>query len=334
MSGGTVYDLRIADALRDDGWRVAMHELPGRFPLPDAATANAAGALLARLGDGGTVVFDGLALPAFERALGDHAARLRPFALVHHPTADETGLPPEESERLFAIERAIFAAMRGLIVPSPAMVRRLADFGVASGRVAVVEPGVEPAARSTGSGGPVAVLLCVASLTPRKGHDLLLAALADCADLDWRLVCAGPTDADPATAASVRALANRLGLSARVSLVGPQRGGDLDALYAAADVFVLASRYEGYGMAYAEAMARGVPIVASGAGAVADTVPDTAGDVAPVEDRAALAAALRRMISDPAYRRAKADGAWAAGRALPRWADSADRFGRFLLGGG
>ena len=330
MSGGTFYDRHIAAALRADGWHVTLDEVPGRFPLRDGATADAADALLAELRDGETVVFDGLALPAFERALEGNAARLRPFALIHHPTADETGLSPDESARLFGIERGLFAAMRGLIVPSPAMVRRLGDFGVAAQRVCVVEPGVERAARSTGSGGHEALLLCVASLTPRKGHDLLLAALGDCADLAWRLVCAGPTDADPPTTAAVEDLADRLGLSSRVSFVGPQRGGDLEALYASADVFVLTSRYEGYGMVYAEAMARGLPIVASGAGAVPDTVPDAAGDVVAVGDRAALVAALRRIIADPAYRRGKADGSWAAGRALPRWEESATRFGRFL----
>ena len=132
-------------------------------------------------------------------------------------------------------------------------------------------------------------------------------------------------ESDPATTEAVTAAIRRLGLSARVRLAGPQVGPDLDAHYAASDIFVLASRYEGYGMVFAEAMAHGLPVVASGAGAVRDTVPDAAGIVVPVDDRRALAAALRRMIADPEFRRARAEGAWEAGQALPRWPDTAAR---------
>lgn len=326
MSGGTRYDCRLIDALRDAGWHIELHELPGRFPLADLVTAAAAATLLDGIADGETVVFDGLALPAFDAVLERHAARLTLLALVHHPTADETGLSKTACRRLFDIERRLFASLGRVVVPSPAMARRLADFGVAADRVDVAAPGIEPAARARGSDGAAPALLCVATLTPRKGHVALLEALSDCTDLAWALDCVGPLDSDPPTTAAIAAAIDRLGLSDRVRLLGTRTGADLEACYAAADLFVLASRYEGYGMVFAEAMARGLPIVASGDGAVRDTVPDAAGIVVPVDDRAALADALRRLIADPAFRRAKADGAWAAGRALPRWSDTAARF--------
>jgi len=325
MSGGTVYDLRVLDELQRAGWDIALYELPGRFPLADRVAITGAAAVIEDIPDGDTVLVDGLALPAFDGALHRHAARLVPLAIVHHPTADETGLTGADSARLFEIETRLFASLRRIVVPSPAMARRLGDFGVAADCIAVAEPGIEPAQRSSGSGGTPVSLLCVATLTPRKGHAALLDALADCADLDWTLVCAGPADADAATTTAIEAAIRRHGLAERVRLVGPQMGAALDALYDAADVFVLASRYEGYGMVFAEAMARGLPVVASGAGAVRDTVPDAAGIVVPVDDRKALADALRRMIAEPGFRRKKADGAWAAGQGLSRWSDTAAR---------
>jgi glycosyltransferase involved in cell wall biosynthesis len=331
-SGGTIYDRRVIELLRGMGWRVELHELPGRFPLVDAVTADAASALLAAIPDRALVVIDGLALPAFDGALGRHAERLAIAGLIHHPTADETGLSAAESAHLFAIERRLFDLLRRIIVPSPAMARRLEDFAVPAGRIRVVTPGVEPAQRSAGSAGGPVQLLCVASLTPRKGHVALLEALADCCDLDWRLVCAGPSDQSAATEGCVKAAIARLGLGNRVRLAGPQVGHALERLYAAAGVFVLASRYEGYGMVFAEAMVRGLPVVASGAGAVADTVPAAAGVVVPVGERAALVAALRRVIGDPAFRQGKAEGAWQAGRSLPRWADTAAAFAQALSG--
>jgi glycosyltransferase involved in cell wall biosynthesis len=331
-TGGTIYDRRVLEALRRSSWRIDLHELPGRFPLADAATVRAAASLLAAIPDGSRVALDGLALPAFAESLPQHAARLSLTGLVHHPTADETGLDAAASARLFAAERALFALLRRLIVPSPAMARRLADFAVPAERIRVATPGVEPAERAKGSAGGPLHLLCVASLTPRKGHVALLEALSDCADLDWRLTCAGPLDLDAETARRATKAVGRLGLSERVHMAGPQFGAALDDLYAGSDLFVLASRYEGYGMVFAEALARGLPIVASGAGAVAETVPDAAGIVVPVGDRDALAAALRRMIGDAAYRGRAADVAWQAGQSLPRWDDTADAFARALAG--
>jgi len=331
-SGGTIYDRRVIELLRAMGWRVELHELPGRFPMADAVTVDAASALLTAIPDRALLVIDGLALPAFDGALGRHAERLVIAGLIHHPTADETGLNDADAARLFAIEQRLFGLMRRVIVPSPAMARRLEDFGVPAGRIRVVVPGVEPAQRSAGTASGPVQLLCVASLTPRKGHVALLEALAECCDLDWRLVCAGPSDQSAGTEGCVMAAIARLGLGNRVRLVGPQVGHALERLYAAADVFVLTSRYEGYGMVFAEAMVRGLPIVASGAGAVADTVPAAAGVVVPVGDRDALVAALRRMIGDPAFRQGKAEGAWRAGRSLPRWADTAAAFAQALPG--
>ncbi len=331
-SGGTIYDRRVIELLRGWGWQVELHELPGRFPIADETAAAAASALLAAIPDRALVVIDGLALPAFEDVLARHVERLVIAGLIHHPTADETGLSAAEAARLFAVEQRLFGLLRRIVVPSPAMARRLADFAVPAGRVRVVAPGVEPAQRSAGSAGGPVQLLCVASLTPRKGHAALLEALADCHDLGWRLVCAGPSDQGADTEARVKEAVARLNLGDRVRLVGQQIGHALENLYAAADVFVLASRYEGYGMVFAEAMAHGLPIVASGDGAVGDTVPGAAGIVVPAGDHDALVAALRRMIGDPAFRRGKAEGAWQAGRSLPRWADTAAAFAQALSG--
>lgn len=325
-TGGSLYDKRVIDELRRIGWRVDLHELPGRFPEADAAARDAAAAVLAGLPDSARVIVDGLALPAFEDALPDHAARLRPMALVHHPVSDETGLAPETKRDLRATECGLFENLCRIVVPSPAMARRLADFDVPADRVAVVEPGTDPAPRAQGSAGPTVQLLCVASLTPRKGHVGLIAALADCADLDWRLTCVGPTDHDPETTAAARRLLDETGLAARVTLAGEVRGDALEARYSAADLFVLASFYEGYGMAFAEAMARGLPVIASGGGAVADTVPEAAGMIVPAGDPAALATALRALISDAGLRAVKAAGAYRAGRALPDWPATAARF--------
>ena len=325
-TGGSIYDRRMLEALRRDDRRIVLHELAGDFPVTGGRTQQDAAAVLEGLSDGARLLIDGLALHAFAPSLARHADRLRPAALVHHPTSDETGLDAETRRLLQSTERDLLPRLRRVIVPSDAMRRRLSAAGVLPERVAVVPPGTDPAPRAVGSQGGAAHLLCVASITPRKGHEALIEALAACRDLDWRLTCAGPADRDRNTAARVAQAIAAHDLGDRVALAGEMHGSPLDDLYRSADIFVLASAYEGFGMAFAEAMARGLPIVASGDGAVRDTVPEAAGAVVPVGDVPALAAALRRMIADPAYRRRKADGAYRAGSALIDWPAAARRF--------
>jgi glycosyltransferase involved in cell wall biosynthesis len=195
----------------------------------------------------------------------------------------------------------------------------------------VAIPGIDPAPIATGSPTRRPHLLCVGTLTPRKGHRLLLEALAGVLDLDWTLACVGSAERDSATATQIRETIAVLGLSDRVSLVGEVSQEALSAAYARADVLVSASFYEGYGMALAEGLARGLPIVAVAAGAVADTVPPAAGLLVPPNDQAALSTALRQALGKPDIRRRLQEGALAAREGLPCWADTATAIERALL---
>ena len=95
-------------------------------------------------------------------------------------------------------------------------------------------------------------------------------------------------------------------------------------------MFVFASRFESYGMALAEAMAHGLPIVSTKAGAIPDTVSAGAALLVPPDDVAALAQALRRLISDQAERQRLAANARVAAAHLPRWSESARLFARAI----
>ena len=216
-----------------------------------------------------------------------------------------------------------------VVVTSPATARDVVSMGVAPEDITVVAPGsdrVVTPSRSTNNAG--VQLLCVATLTPRKGHAVLLQALAGLQHHRWVLHIVGSTERDPGTSARLRAQAAPLG--ERVVWHGELPGTALHAHYAAADVFVLPSLYEGYGMVVAEAIAHGLPVVTTDGGALADTLPPAAGLQVPAGDAPALQAALDRVLSDPALRAHLADGARQAAAALPTWAQQAARFAAVL----
>ncbi|MEO3433860.1 glycosyltransferase family 4 protein [Inquilinus sp. CAU 1745] len=320
-TGGYGYDRRMASELRRLGLAVTIHRLDDRFPRPDGRGIDHAEEVFGGLPNGSLALVDGLAFGALPAVAARHAGRLRLAALVHHPLALETGLDEAERQRLAESERSALAVAGRVIATSPTTARTLtADYGVPSVRIAVVEPGLDPRPLASGGGGTPR-LLCVGTLTPRKGHDLLIAALAGLADLPWTLDVAGSTERDPATADAVRAAVAAAGLADRIRLHGEVADDALDALYRRADLFVLASRHEGYGMVLTEALAYGLPIVATDVGAVRETVGPDAALLVPPEAEAlsdAIGTALRDL--EPLRR-----GALAARERLTGWPEAAAR---------
>ena len=335
LTGGTIYDRRIVNGLRDLGWQVDVVSLATSFPWPDAQALDDAEASLAALADNTLVVADGLAFGAMPAIALRHAQRLRWVALVHHPLALETGLSEKQRQQLHDSERQALTAAHLVIVTSQPTAQALADYGVPMSEVRVVEPGTTPAALAIGTQGrdpgqPMS-LLCVATLTPRKGHALLVEALAALKDRRWTLHCVGSTTRDAVTAAQVRASIAAHGLEQRVLLHGEFEADALEAFYARADAFVLPSLYEGYGMALTEALAHGLPIVSTTGGAIPHTVPASAGLLVLPGDVAALRTALTRLLDEPACLAALAAGARAARLHLADWPASVERFAAALV---
>lgn len=328
LTGGYVYDAQMAAGLEELGWNVRVHELPGRFPHPDQVAIEALEAALESMADGARAVIDGLAMGGLPEPVERHASRLRIISMLHHPLSEETGISTADAARFRDTERRALRPCAGAIVSSDYTARTLAEYDLSPERIRVVLPGTRPARRAGGStqGGPP-TLLCVASVTPRKGYDVLVEALAHVADLEWRCICAGSPDRDPAYAESIMRAVSRSGLEDRVSFVGERLGSELVGLYRNASAFVLASHYEGYGMALADALAHGLPIVSTTGGAIPFTVPADAGLLVEAGSAPAFAAALRSLLQgDASLRRGLAEAAQRHAEQLPTWADSVRAF--------
>jgi glycosyltransferase involved in cell wall biosynthesis len=322
-TGGYTYDRRVLELLPRFGVDALHLQLPGSYPEPDAADLEETARLFAGVAPEAALMVDGLAYGAMPADVIGRA-RAPIVALVHHPLCLEAGLPARRQDELRALETAALALARRVIVTSPATARTLVqDFAVPPERITVAEPGTERAPRAEGARTGPMQLLAVGAIVPRKAYDALVLALAAHATSDWRLAIVGPTDRSAEALASLREAIDGTGLGDRVTLVGPVRQERLADYYAAADVFLMPSLYEGYGMVLAEAMARGLPIVCTTGGAAAETVPDGAALKVSPGDQGALGEAIGRLLRDPALRRRMADESWAAGQRLPGWGDTA-----------
>ena len=203
ITGGYIYDARIADGLKALGWSMRIHELAGRHPEADAEAGRRAAACLEAVGGGEILLVDGLALPAFLPALPKLRDGARLVGLIHHPLADETGVDEASRRTLDAAERAALGHAARVIVTSDTTAAAVAAMGVPAERIGTVRPGVDAVPRaSTGRSRDTQRLdlLCVATITPRKGHALLVEALAGLQGLPWRLTCIGSDTRDPADA--------------------------------------------------------------------------------------------------------------------------------------
>lgn len=329
-TGGSLYDARIAEGLQRAGRTIQVHGLPGRFPFADDVAREAFDRALAGVPDAGVAILDGLALGGLPDLAEAHSSRIELVALIHHPLCDETGLDAEGIDRLLRLETRALAACRRIITTSRFTRERLVELGMDRAPTHVVEPGTDPAPLAESptrfDHRHTPILLCVGSLVPRKGQDVLVQALQRLEDRAWRCVLAGHPGRDPAFTARLDSMIERAGLADRIDRAGELDDPALQRAYLAADLFVLPSHYEGFGMVVTEALARGLPVITTTGGALARTLPEEAGLHVPPADAEALAGALARWLDDPGLRDRLRQGARRVRDRLPGWDDAAARF--------
>jgi glycosyltransferase involved in cell wall biosynthesis len=285
-SGGNVYDRRVQAGLVGLGRDVVTHEVGSERDV--AAVAP-------RVPDSAVVLVDSLVASWAADVLLAEAARLRLVALVHM-AFESPG------------ERELLAACSALVTTSAWSRRWLVEHHrLDAARIHVATPGVDMADPAPGTEAG-SELLCVASLVAAKGHDVLLAALGTIADLDWRCTLVGRLDLDPDFVDELHKATADTGIADRVVFAGALPHDDVQAAYARADVLVLPSRGESYGMVVTEALAHGLPVVASSVGGVPEALGhgedgSTPGMLVRPDDAAALAGGLRRWLEGPRRRR-------------------------------
>lgn len=322
-TGGYVYARRIMAEWAKAGVPHRVIKLPGAYPNPTHANLNATAMALA-LADA-PLLIDGLAYGAFSEVVAK-AVGWRTTVLLHHPLCDETGLSDEAAATAFGRERIALSKAAHVVVTSPLTARDLTvRFGVDPDKITIAEPGldqIDPADPAPLDGNPP-VIIAVGSVTPRKGYADLVTALAACTDIPWRCEIIGALDRDTGEAARVQALIAANSLTDRITLRGALTAEQMTNAYTTADLLAAPSLHEGYGMAVAEAMAHGLPIIAAKAGALPETAP--AARFVPPADAAALATALREILTNADLRNSMGAQSLAHARTRPNWQDTARR---------
>ena len=327
-SGGNRYDRELSRGLASTGWSVREHPVPGFWSQPDATSFATLDRVVQGIPDDALVLFDGLVASTAPEVLLPQARRLRLAVLVHMPFG-------HRADDARAREGAVLSAAAAVITTSEwSRGRLLALYSLAADRVHVATPGVDSADLAAGSAAG-ASLLCVATVTRDKGYDVLLDALAGLTDLAWDCTCVGSLERDTAFVELLRSRSLDGGLSERVSFPGVRIGADLDRTYISADLLVSASRAETYGIVVIEALARGVPVVATDVGGVVEALGHGAdgvrpGLLVPPEEPAALGAALRAWLDDGELRTRLRRAAHERRDSLPSWSATTSAVARLL----
>jgi glycosyltransferase involved in cell wall biosynthesis len=335
-SGGNAYDRHVCNGLAACGWSVREHVVPGTWPRPDGASYAALADVIGHIPDGAVVLLDGLIACMAPEVLVPAADRLRLVVLVHMPFGDrmEDDVPDDAERR----EREVLSAAAGVVATSAwTRARLLALYGLPVDHVQVAEPGVASAGLADGTPGGGS-LICVAAVIPRKGQDVLVEALAQLTDLSWQCVFVGTTERDPTFVDRLRRRARVGGFEDRVSFAGPRTGADLDRTYAAADLLLLPSHGEAYGMVVTEALARGLPVIATDAGGLPEALGHGAdgcsrpGLLVPPGDTSALVTALRSWLVDDRLREQLRRTALERRAGLAGWSDTISTVAGALAG--
>ena len=284
----------------------------------------------------------GLAALAAVRRIGDRAADgvpeppvVQTFHALGVTKRRFQGRQDTSPPARIRMERALAKNAAAVIATSTEEAQELIRLGTARHRITVLPCGVD--VEQFQPDGPVAErgprhrVLSVGRLVPRKGFDTVIRALAAVPDAEL-LIAGGPAAAELAEdreAVRLRRLADRLGIADRVRLLGAVPRPDLPALLRSADLVVCAPWYEPFGIVPLEAMACGVPVVATAVGGFLDTVVDGAtGTLVPPQRPDRLASAIRKLLAEPFWR--EAYGTAGADRARSRY--SWDRIAAGTLG--
>lgn len=315
-TGGWIYNNKLIERLRKDGCEVKPLTLPAFFDTPDDVNAANFGTLLEDLPSGSLVIADNLYLM---RLAGQVRQRgIMTVSIFHHPIAEER--PADKTVGSASeLEQQALAEASLIVCTSALTAKRVFAFnGIDNEKVVVAVPGVDPCRPSPGHREGPWRFLSVGAVVPRKRYEFLIHALAGLPDRSWHCAIVGNVSRYPAYVVALNDAIRRNGLAGNITLSGEVDEPTLERVWRDAHVFLFSSAYEGYGMAIAEALRRGLPTITTPAGAVADWASEGVVIVRP-DDPAEMTAKIADIRNDQSAYLAARSRARSFGKTLPTW---------------
>lgn len=298
LSGGQVYNSHILAGLEALGYNITMHYLGDDFPFPDELTIAKCKAIFKILPQGEPVIIDSLALGSLLPVLMEFYGKNPYIALLHLPFAFNEDIHPNQRDILAQQEKSVLAVTSAIVATSTYTSKIIANWLKLSPPVYIIPPGVEVNKRKFYWPPYPKRFICVSNYMPNKGQYILIKALTSLKHLNWQLYCFGHKNINPRYVDSLNSVVEKYSLHDKVFINEALTGNKLEEAYLDSDICVLPSYFETYGMVLTEALAHGIPVIASSGGGIRDTVPISMGLFFKPGDISELQSVIRTILAD------------------------------------
>jgi glycosyltransferase involved in cell wall biosynthesis len=296
LTGGYLYNTHMINGLKEKGYTVNVLATDWQWKdideLEKICRYN-----LEKLPHGTCIVVDSLILASLHQIIQEFRKRLIFLGLIHLPSSYDilSGVQGELArEELIALDH-----VRQVIVTGRFTFDLLCHAGLNPVKIRIVEPGTDLFPRKKRYKAVPSELLCISNYSSLKAQDMMIRALYRLADRDWTLHLYGSMDRDREYTASVRSLIQQLKMEHRIYMHGIVERDEISGVFLNADLFLLPSLFESYGMVLTESLAHGIPVVTTLAGNLPCTVPAGMGLLIEPGNEEQLAEAICSLFDDP-----------------------------------
>jgi glycosyltransferase involved in cell wall biosynthesis len=296
LTGGYLYNMHMINGLRGKGHLVNVFGTDWQWKDSDSLEYICRHHLK-KLPHGSCVIVDSLILASLHHIVQEFGDRLKFLGLIHLPASYNvlSGVHGKlADEELTAIND-----MRQVIVTGQFTFDLLCNVGLNPARICLVEPGTDHFPRKKRYKPVPSELLCIANYSALKAQDVLIRALCRLTAWNWSLHLYGDTNRDKKYTEALRSLIRQLKMEHRIIVHGIVERHEISTVFLNADLFLMPSLFESYGMAITESLAHGIPVVTTSAGNIPYTLPAGMGLLTEPGNEEQLADTIRSIFYDP-----------------------------------
>jgi glycosyltransferase involved in cell wall biosynthesis len=322
LTGGYIYNRKVVEQLQASGVSVKLILFPEFPAYSQDSLYKSAENILASIPQDSKILVDSLVYGKYTELWRKYQHNFRLIPLVHLPLFanpnDEQGLTG-----LKETEMEAYSFANQIIVTSD-YTKSILERSGTTNKLTVIKPGIDDIGKKTEYPSLPFQLLCVSNVIQNKNQLMLIKTLKNLKDFNWTLNLVGSLSIDKDYVNKIQMFINENGMSNRILIYGSTWGDNLKKLYSKADLFIFPSKFETYGMAVAEAIECGLPVLAFESEGVKRSFKEY--PVHYFNSELSLKNQLTKVFEDQDYYRKMIDEILDSKPAFPRWKQVADKF--------